>query len=97
MRLNGFCSVSGKELLESLVYGPYTDKTGVALAAVFAPEIEPLTAIMYAEMRYLGLGDGREWEELASEEKRIYLFVIERLLVEREMILSFFANDSDVV
>jgi hypothetical protein len=71
----------------------YTNITGMECGPVFASEIWSLARVMYEEMYYLEMCRYRTWEELSVRQREDYAFVIERLLVEKDAILSFFAND----
>jgi hypothetical protein len=75
---------------------PYTNLTGSGCGPVFALEVEALARVMYEEMHYLGISDIRTWEQLSARELEDYAFVMERVLVEKEAILKFFANDSNI-
>lgn len=63
---------------------------------MFAPWVWSLARVMYEEMHYLGMCDIRTWEELSHRDREDYAFVMERVLVEKDAILNFLANDSNV-
>ncbi|SRR6266550_3465010 len=74
----------------------YTDKTGAEIRPLLASEVYALAAVAYDEMQRLSPDGEPAWEHLSSWDQDFYALVIERVLVERELILRFFAHRNDV-